>query len=111
MDGINNTKTSKKYIPVSQGIGRRLQALRENSGFRGSEGISNFLERANEKKPIKLHDLTWETYRKWESGHNSVNIEWIPTLCELLHCEVGYLFGEFDQPTKEITDICAKTAL
>lgn len=55
--------------------------------------------------------LEFETYRRWEDGTNRIKCEWLPVLCSHLSCDVGYLFGEYDELTRQKASVCAETGL
>jgi len=50
----------------------------------------------------------WESNRELESLPGAVEI---PKICDALKCDAGYLFGEYDEKTREVTDIKAATGL
>ena len=56
-------------------------------------------------------EISAETFRKWESGQNAIDILWLPAICDVGECDVGYLFGEYDTKRKEDSDICIRTGL
>lgn len=56
-------------------------------------------------------EITEDVLKMWELGTNSINIEWIPAICVILNCDVGYLFGAYAQKTKESSDVQHETGL
>lgn len=50
-------------------------------------------------------EISEDVLKMWELGRNAINIEWIPAICHVLHCDVGYLFGEYEGKTREKTDV------
>lgn len=67
--------------------------------------------------------LSVETYRPWEAKRTykedgkyyqeqrSPGPEWIPALLDVFDCDVGYLFGEYEERTKDAADVCGITGL
>lgn len=55
--------------------------------------------------------LSLETLRKWEYGENPINIEWLPAICDTLDCDIGFLFGEYEERSRINADISAETGL
>lgn len=73
--------------------------------------INQDIDRPKEKGKESPKDLEFETYRRWEDGTNKIPVNWIPTLCRHLRCDVGYLFGEYGGLTRVTSDICKETGL
>ncbi len=48
---------------------------------------------------------------RWELGKVKPSAEYLVKLCELFGCEIGYLFGEINEPTRATTDITAASKL
>lgn len=105
ISGINDTKSVKKTI------GARLQQAREgkNASRKDVVDLLNAHPQAPSFKATKL--LQEGTYKKWEYGENPVQLEWIPALCEVLDCDIGYLFGEYEERHRTSADIAAETGL
>ena len=93
--------------PVMAKIAERLHASREAAGLTQQALVDRL--NASEKAPPKV--LKLDTFKKWEYGGNQINIEWIPALCDVLNCDVGYLFGEYPQFRRVNADICKETGL
>ena len=51
------------------------------------------------------------TLKQWEYGNNQINIEWLPYLCAALHCDIGYIFGDYECRTRIAADISTQTGL
>lgn len=64
----------------------------------------------NKQEP-DMSDLQPDTLKQWELGVNQINIAWIPAICKVLNCDVGYLFGEHEEKTYLECDIHEKTGL
>lgn len=56
-------------------------------------------------------ELTEDVLKMWELGRNAINIEWIPALCHVLRCDVGFIFGEHSERTATISDVRNETGL
>lgn len=96
-------------------IGARLTSARNARGLsrRALCGLVNQninIGRAM-KTPYDLLELHEGTYRQWENGTNFVSLVYLPVLCEVLDCEVGYILCEYDKPHKDVADICKETSL
>lgn len=102
---INDTDIVKKTI------GSRLQKAREKKDIsrKAVVDLLNINPKAPSFKATKL--LQEGTYKKWEYGENPVQLEWIPALCEVLSCDVGYLFGEYEEIRRELSDAHKTTGL
>lgn len=103
-NGINNTKTVKSIM------GQRIQRAR------GKLSRAKFSDKLNAcaNRPIdseRLDEMNVERLKQWEYGNNPVALEWIPAICEVLECDVGYLFGEYKEKKREFSDACAITGL
>ena len=48
---------------------------------------------------------------KWEKGTQAIPVYELHRLCQVLSCDVGYLFGDYDTPRKAISDLAALTCL
>lgn len=81
-------------------IGERIRAERFKNGYRTQDDLC-------EKLHIGRNKLS-----SWEQGKRlDLNIEDLLKLCELFHCEIGYLLGEYDTPQRTTTDISIETQL
>lgn len=105
-NGINDTSSVKKII------GRRIATAREEQGITRPklvEMLNKF-----EDRPItngKSEEMAVERLKQWEYGNNPVALEWMPLLCRALSCDIGYLFGEYDERRRQTSDICKETGL
>ena len=97
LNRIQNTKSVKALV------GNRIQEARKPL-YKTRSALCN---------KLSDYDLTIEegTLRAWETGTNAVPIERIPALCDALQCDAGYLFGEYDEKTRQIADIVKETGL
>lgn len=90
-----------------------------NPSLKKQMGI--YIKRAREKKGYTARELTdalsdedaglYDRFKKWENGENRVPIDAIPGLCAVLGCDTGYLFGEYEELTRQHADICSETGL
>lgn len=96
---MNNTKS----------VNFRLKQAREQRGYT----IQALVDRIDQdpNRPELKKSFKYDRYKGWEYGQNAIPIEWIPTLCRNLECDSGYLFGEYDELTRELSDIYTATRL
>lgn len=104
--GTNDTKSVKTTI------GKNLQRARVKKRI----SRKKFAELLNncENRPIinkKREEMTEDRLKTWEYGTNAINIEWIPLLCKTLDCDVGFLFGEYEEYTIDKQKIKEMTTL
>ena len=106
--GTNDTKTVKTIV------GKRIkQARKLNNHKMTQQALADKLS-CSEKAPIlngKLNAVSLNRLKKWEDGTNPVELEWIPAVCDVLECDVGYLFGEYEELTRQASDVCKETGL
>lgn len=105
--GIYNSESIKGKL------GENIRQAREKIGLTRTQLADKLTEcecaPASFKKKEK--PLSVDTLKQWELGQNAVNIEWIPALCDILHCDTGYLFGEHKELTQTVSDVCTTTGL
>lgn len=94
-------------------IGSRLREAREKRGAAFSRKVIVDLLNAHPKAPsFKARKVLQEgTYKKWETAENAIQLEWIPAICDVLDCDIGYLFGEYEERRRETSDVCKVTGL
>ena len=92
-------------------IGSRVREARENKGLSRPE-FARLLEQ-DIHAPVEgnTYGLSINRLKQWEYGNNPVSLEWIPAICNVLECDVGYLFGDYAEKTRSISDIVDKTGL
>lgn len=96
---------------VKKTIGSRLQKARQGKEY-SRQVVVDLLNAHTNAPSFKARKiLQVETYKKWETAENSIQIEWIPAICEVLDCDVGYLFGEYEERHRTSADISAETGL
>lgn len=100
---MNNSNKVKKTV------GWRLSAARKKEGL-SRQLLCDTVNQLAEKDGRKslLHEAT---LKQWEYGNNPINIEWVPYLCAALHCDTGYIFGEYESRTRKVNDIREQTGL
>lgn len=109
--GKHDTKFMKELT------GSRLKAARDGiPGMRDKISRQKLVDTLNsrEDRPVigdKKAELSLETLKKWEYGENPINIEWLPVICDVLDCDIGYLFGEYEERRRETSDACRITGL
>ena len=94
---------------IKKTIGQRLSAARKKEGVSRKllcDTVNKLAEKDRRKFP--LHEAT---LKQWELGNNQINIEWLPYLCAALHCDTGYIFGEYESRTRKVNDIREQTGL
>ena len=96
-------------LEIKKNIGLRLTAVRKMAGL-SRRDLCDAANQLAEKDGRELI-LNEATLKQWEYGNNQINIEWLPYLCTVLQCDVGYIFGDYECRTRVITDIKAQTAL
>lgn len=112
-NSINNT------ILVKQVVGKRIKQARNEKGLSRlalAKSMCTSSKASNEASVGKyeMEDLERKLearIRQWESGANPVDIEWIPAICDVLSCDVGYLFGDYNEHTRVFADITKETGL
>lgn len=91
-------------------MGAQLRKAREDKGLKRPLFVQRL--KGSLKAPVESHtEMTVERLKQWEYGNNPIGHEWIPAICEVLACDVGYLFGDYPEKTREISDICSITGL
>lgn len=99
---------------IKHTISSRLKEARQKRGLSRDQlitEINNDPNRPHEKNSSDCMSLEFETYRRWEDGTNKVNYDWMPILCKHLQCDVGYLFGEYNELTYQKANIHLETGL
>lgn len=105
-NGIHDTKTIKMIM------GNQLTDARKKSRL-SREKLAQKLN-SHPLRPI-TNDvpevMKQERIKQWEYGNNPISVEWIPAICDVLSCDVGYLFGEYKELTRAKSDVCFTTGL
>ena len=101
---------------IKNTIGERLRNAREESKISRKHLAKDMCDsqKAPEEDRLTLEELEArlaERIRQWESGINQIDIKWIPAICDALRCDVGYLFGDYEERTRTKSDIVKQTGL
>ena len=99
---------------MNYAISERMKQARLRRGISRQlliDEINRDIDRPKERGTDFPKDLEFETYRRWEDGTNRVSLDWLPVLCRHLYCDIGYLFGEYEELTRVATDIRSETGL
>lgn len=98
MNGIYNSDKCKKEIA------ERITAARKAAGLSRQQVADAIQERTGQLFSV-------DVLKQWELGQNRVRVDLIPLLCEILHVDTGYLFGEYPQFTRQLCDVQSATGL
>lgn len=85
-------------------LAQRIMAAREAAGLTRQQVAD-----AVESRIGKTFSV--DVLKQWEYGTNRVRVDLIPLLCEVLHVDAGYLFGEYPQFTRQLCDVQSATGL
>lgn len=90
-------------------IGGRVKTARQRLGL----SMQKFIDIINTDpgRPQPEKDLLYDRYKSWEYGVNEIPSCWIPTICKHLSCDTGYLFGEYEELTRQKASIRDETGL
>ena len=72
--------------------------------------LRNNFDISQEKLSEKLK-VSRKTVSDWETGKKRPTLDNLAALCDLFHCEMDYLLGKTDFPTKEIDVVCSYTGM
>ncbi len=96
---------------VKKTMGERIKKAREAKGY-DRPVFCNRLNKSFSQPPLeKYKEMYPDRLKQWEYGVNPVQLEWIPAICEVLSVDVGYLFGEYEECRRQISDVVAITGL
>lgn len=79
-------------------IGQRIKQLRKKRGY-------------SQDYMAERLDCKRQTYAKLEDGARKLSAEGFAKLCDILECDIGYLFGEYPTIRRATTDIQKETGL
>lgn len=104
MNGIFNSDSVKK------GLGTKIKEAR---GDMSRQSLADALNACGLRphEPKRPDGLTVDRLKQWELGNNPVDLEWLPAICQVLDVDFGYLFGEYPEKTRVISDIVKVTGL
>lgn len=106
MRGINNS-----YY-VQRTMGERITRARIAKKLTHQKLADLISE--NENAPLVdgvKGSVTVDRLKRWEYSQNPVDLEWIPAICDVLSCDVGYLFGDYEEFCRETSDVVRETGL
>lgn len=81
-------------------IGERLSTLRKARGYKSQEAFAEAID-ISERKTIS----------KWETGETAIPINRLATICEVLDCDMDYLFGKIATPKNTTASVMQQTQL
>lgn len=87
-------------------VGNRIREAREGMNYSRSDFCNLLSSERETQKPLMP-----DTLKQWEYGTNAVSIEWIPAICKVLDCDVGFLFAEYKCKHHETADASQVTGL
>jgi len=88
------------YLMDKKEIGSRLKELRIRRGYKSQDKFAEALGISERK-----------TVGKWETGDTAIPTTRLAEICEVLDCDLDYLFGKIDVPRNTVSDICKETGL
>ena len=94
---------------VRELIGGNIRSARNNQGI-SRQALVDALN-ANASRPSGQKDLTIDRLKQWELGKNPVDLEWLPAFCAVLNVDYGFLFGEYAEKNRVISDVVKVTGL
>lgn len=106
--------------PVRKMIGFRIQSAREAKKLSRSalaelliqnELCPEVTTRKNTSEIKTPAEALTDRLKQWEYGNNPVDLEFIPAICKVLECDVGYLFAEYPEKNRISSDLCSVTGL
>lgn len=86
------------YISDQKKLGKRIRSAREGNHLTQAQ----LAEKIGAKR---------ETVSAWEHGRQLPDLKKISALCQALEIDMGYLFGEYDSPSKDMICACEYTGL
>ncbi|MBR3474202.1 MAG: helix-turn-helix transcriptional regulator [Oscillospiraceae bacterium] len=104
MNGIFNSDSVKK------GLGTKIKEARGDMSRQSLADALNACE-ARPYEPKRKDGLTVDRLKQWELGNNPVDLEWLPAICKVLDVDYGYLFGEYSEKNRVISDVVKETGL
>ncbi len=82
-------------------VGERIETERTEKGWSRKELLPKIY------KSIESH----KTLTAWESGKRLPDLDSLARMAELFECDVGYLIGDYDERTRDGTDIAKASGL
>lgn len=78
-------------------IGKRIKKERIESGFKSQGAFAEEMNYSQESR---------QTVANWENGKTMPCLKDMLKMCKLFDCELGYLLCEYDNKTREATEVC-----
>ncbi len=104
MSGIFNSDSVRKEL------GSKIKEARGDMSRQCLADALNACE-VRPYEPKKKDGLTVDRLKQWELGNNPVDLEWLPAICKVLSVDFGYLFGEYPEKNRVISDVVKVTGL
>lgn len=82
-------------------VGKNIRALRKAAGMT-QEAFA---------KELHMSESSRVSISQWERGEKLPGITQLMEICDLFGCEIGFLFGDYDQRCRSVADICEYTNL
>lgn len=79
-------------------LGANITEMRNNLGIT-QDRLSDLLK------------VSRKTVSNWETGDKRPSLDNLSALCDVFHCDIEYLLGKRDFPTKEIEVVCTYTGM
>ena len=89
------------YISMEERIGSKIRELRKADRLT-QEGLA---DRMNYSKDSR------STIGNWETGKHLPSTDQLIKLCNLFQCDIGCLFGDYEERYRSIADVCEITGL
>lgn len=87
------------YLKDKKEIGKRLKAIRKTK-YKSQETFAE-----------ALNILDRKTVSKWETGETEIPITRLSEICNLLDCDLDYLFGKIEVSKNQTNNIMLETGL
>ena len=106
--------------PVREMVGLRIQSARKDKKLSRSalaelivhnELCPAVTTRKNTSEIKTPAEALADRLKQWEYGNNPVDLEYIPAICRVLECDTGYLFAEYTEKNRVVSDLCSVTGL
>ena len=82
-------------------IGERIKTEREKKGLTKPDLLEKICMSANSHKSVTA----------WEKGEILPSLDNLAQMAELFDCDIGYMLGDYDERTRDCTDVCKVTGL
>ena len=93
----NDIKKKRDKSNLENTIGVRLKKIRQDSGITITKLAEDF-------------ELSRQTINNYESGQ-AIPLYTLYNFCKYFGCDMEYFFGEYEEKTKVVSDICKETGL